>query len=79
MNMGRIWVRVPTAEAALGICYKKAYVIDLPSDADYGKFSSIDTWYGNVGIFMSEPILVGDEYLAIVELHGVRKGDASET
>ena len=79
LERGRVWVKSPDAEAALGIAGKSAYVVDLPTDADYGKFSSIDTWYGSVGLFRSNPTLVGSDYLAIVELHGVQMGAASNT
>jgi len=78
LERGRVWVRIAGASDLSGVANKKAYVVDDPNDADYGKFSATSTdHYDANAWFRSEPVLVGSELLIIVELQGLNAGSSA--
>jgi hypothetical protein len=71
LNYGTVWVKVESSLAATDIIYSDAYVIVDTTDADYGKFTTDNTHYSTDGRFRSNPVAVGDDYLALVEIRGM--------
>ena len=76
LSKGRVWVKV--VEGLSGITNKPAYVIVDSADGDYGEFTDVDSNYGTGGWFRSEPITVGSDTLAIIEVQGLNK-EAADT
>ena len=76
LSKGRVWVKVPSGLSS--ISNTPAYVNDDSTDVDYGKFTNETAYYHTGGFFRSEPIAVGSDYLAIVEVRGLYR-DSDQT
>lgn len=72
LSKGRAWAKVVSGLS--GIANQAAYVVDDATSDDYGLFTNVDTNYPTGGFFRSEPVEVGDDELAIVEVRGLYDG-----
>ena len=74
---GEVWVKVPSN--LTNVANTPAYVIDDPTDDHYGMFTNVEgTNFPSSARFVSNPITVGDDTLALIRVAGVHD-DAAAT
>jgi len=75
---GDVWVKVPSG--LTGIAHTPAYVIDDPADEHYGYFTNEEgTNFPTGGYFRTNPVVVGDDSLAVFRSAGAHPDDNPNT
>lgn len=76
LEAGDVWVRVPSDLE--NVANSVAYVIDDPTDEHYGYFTNVEgTNFPTGGHFRTNPIVVGEDSLAVLRVAGAHDDDTT--